>query len=498
MREVALNSKSPALVYLLSIPIAITGGMLLVLQTKSLFFFMGSFILLLMLIYLLDNPVKGIILFLSTKCIFDMFWFIKLPVADLFELNVQRIIGILFPLIILGVFVLKKRNFFKTFNTTLGKLILLYIAFNFLAIFFAPSTSRALVLFSKIIGSYILFFVFVVAAFTEKDLRKLIHYFLIFLWIPLGIAFLENFGLVSFSSFVQNTGYIFSSVGEVYATRLVGLYSHPFDVVRYLVVAFPLTLWMLSTEQNPSRKFFYNINLVFLSLAMWRCFYRTGWVILALQLIFWLKMRKKHKTMLAVILICVCVVLMNINFFGDFYKSLLVLLHPSEPEIMSAFSGRFVIWSFHLAKFAQSSTIERLFGHGLGCDREIYFELSDIIGGDADNRSSAHNDFVRALSETGVLGLGTYLLLLILLGKSLWSRIKQTQDLSLRRFGQAVLLIFLGFLLLSNVAGPAKNPSIAWYLWGLSGFVILGKGFKQETTQNKGEKGESRHLSLKI
>ncbi|MCK4385032.1 MAG: O-antigen ligase family protein [candidate division Zixibacteria bacterium] len=488
MREVALNSKSPALVYLLSIPIAITGGMLLVLQAKSLFFFMGSFILLLMLIYLLDNPVKGIILFLSTKCIFDMFWFIKLPVAELFEINVQRVIGVLFPLVILGIFFVKEKNFFRTLNTTLGKIILLYTAFNVLAIFLATSTSTALVQFSKIIGSYILFFVFGAAAFTERDLRKLIHYFLIFLWIPLGIAFLENFGLVPFTSFTPTGAWIPSLPEKVYAYRLVGLYSHPFDVVRYLVVAFPLTLWMLSTERNPGRKLFYNINLVFLSLAMWRCFYRTGWVILALQLVFWLKMRKRHKTMLAVILICVCVVLMNINFFGDFYKSLLVLLHPSEPEIMSAFSGRFVIWNIHLAKFAQSSTIERLFGHGLGCDREIYFELSDIIGGDADNRSSAHNDFVRALSETGVLGLGTYLLLLILLGKSLWSRIKQTQNLSLRRFGQAVFLIFLGFLLLSNVAGPAKNPSIAWYLWGFSGLVILGKGFKQGTTQNKGEK----------
>jgi len=457
--------------------------MLLVWQTNSQFFLLGFFILLVMLIYLLNNPVKGIVLFLSTKCIFDMFWFIKLPFADFFELNVQRIIGILFPLVILGVFIIKERNFFKTLNSALGKIILLYLAFNVLAIFFAPSTSTALVQFSKIIGSYILFFVFAIAIFSESDLRKLIHYFLIFLWVPLGIAFLENFGLVSFSSFVQNTGYIFSPSGEVYASRLVGLYSHPFDVVRYLVVAFPMTLWMISTEVNPSRKFFYHINLLFLCFAMWRTFYRTGWIILALQLIFWLKMRKKHKVMLAFILICVCVVLMNLSFFGNLYDSLLVLLHPSEPQIMSAFSGRPVIWSMHLAKFARSSTVERLFGHGLGSDVNIYLEMTDVL---SSTRESNHSDFIRNLSEMGIAGLGFYLLILVLLGKELLSSIKREGDPSFRAFGQAVLLIFIGFLLLSNVADPSLNPSIAWYLWGFAGIVIGRKFLNNQWKQEQG------------
>lgn len=173
--------------------------------------------------------------------------------------------------------------------------------------------------------------------------------------------------------------------------------------------------------------------------------------------------------MLAFILICVCVVLMNLSFFGNLYGSLLVLLHPSEPQIMSAFSGRFVIWNMHLAKFVQSSTVERLFGHGLGADVDIYYEMTDVL---APTRQSNHSDFIRNLSEMGVLGLGIYLLILVSLGKELLSCIKREEDPSWRGFGQAVLLIFGGFLLLSNVAGPSLNPSIAWYLWGFGGMVI--------------------------
>ncbi len=481
MKEVALNSSSSTLVYLLCIPIALAGGALLALQEKSSFFFIGSLVLLLMFIYLLGNPIKGIILFLSTKCVFDMFWFVKLPFADFFELNVQRVIGILFPLVILGIFIIKERSFLRTLHTALGKVILLYAAFNLLAISFAPSTSRALVQFSKMIGSYILFFVFASAPLAQKDLRKLIHYFLIFLWIPLGIAFLENFGLVSFSSIVQNTGYIFSSVGEVYATRLVGLYSHPFDVVRYLVVAFPLTLWMLSTEKNPSTSLFYKLNLVFLSLVMWRTFYRTGWIILALQLVFWLKMGKRHKTMLAVILICLFVVLMNLSFFANFYDSLLVIFSPSSENIFSGLSGRFVIWSFHLAKFAQSSTFAQLFGHGLASDNIIYYEMSDVL---APARQSNHSDFIRNLSDTGVVGLGIYLLLLVLLGKELLSGVKREEDPSWRAFAHAIFLILGGFLLLSNVADPSLNPSIAWYLWGFAG-IVVGRKFLNDKLKQK-------------
>jgi hypothetical protein len=441
----------------------------LVFQLKSLFFFICFSILLVMFIYLLNSPIKGIILFLSTKCIFDMFWFIKIPVTDLFELNVQRAIGILFPLVILGIFVLKEKNFFKVFHTPLSKIILAYAAFNILAIFFSTSTSTALVQFSKIIGGYVLFFVFATGIFSEIDLRKLVHYFLILLWIPLGIAFLEHFGLVSFGSWVQNTGYIYSSVGEVYAARLVGLYSHPFDVVRYLVVAIPLTLWMISTETNPSRKLFYNINLLFLSFAMWRTFYRTGWIILVLQLVCWLKMRNKYKTMLAVILIFLVLILTNLGFFASFYDSLLVLFSPSSENMLSGLSGRFVIWSFHLAKFAQSSTLARLFGHGLASDLDIYYEMSDVL---TPTRESNHSDFIRNLSDTGIAGLLTYLLLLIWLGKGLLSSIKREEDPSFRALGQAVLLIFTGFLLLSNVADPSLNPSIAWYMWGFAGIVI--------------------------
>jgi O-antigen ligase len=483
MRETVLSSNSLAKAYLLSALFAIIGGMLLVSQSTSLFFFIGFSILLLMLICVLNNPIKGIILFLSTKCIFDMFWFIKLPIAEFFDLNVQRLIGIFFPLVVLGIFILRERNYFKTLNTTLGKIILLYIAFNILAIFFAPSSSKALVQFSKIIGSYILFFVFGAAIFSENDLRKLTHYFLIFLWIPLGIAFFENFGLVSFGSFVQNSAYIYFSPGEVYASRLVGLYSHPFDVVRYLVVAFPLTLWMISTEVNPPRKLFYHITFLFLCFAMWRTFYRTGWIILALQLFFWLKMRKRHKAMLVVILICVCVVLMNLSFFVNLYDTLLVLLHPSEPQIMSAFSGRFVIWSFHLAKFAKSSALERFFGHGLGSDTAIYYEMSDVL---STTRESNHSDFIRNLSEMGIVGLGLYLLILVLLGKELLSRVKREGDPSFKAFGQAILLIFTGFLLLSNVADPSLNPSIAWYLWGFAGIVIGRKFLDNQGSRNRG------------
>jgi len=483
MRETVLSSNSLTKAYLLSVLFAITGSVLLVFQLKSLFFFICFSILLVMFIYLLNSPIKGIILFLSTKCIFDMFWFIKIPVTDLFELNVQRAIGILFPLVILGIFILKERGFFKVFHTPLSKIILAYAAFNILAIFFSTSTSTALGQFSQIIGSFILFFVFAIASFSENDLRKLAHYFLIFLWIPLGIAFLEYFCLVSFSSFIQNTAYIFSSSGEVYASRLVGLYSHPFDVVRYLVVAFPLTLWMLSTEKNPSRNLFYKLNLVFLSLAMWRTFYRTGWIILALQLIFWLKMRKKHKAMLAVILICVCVVLMNVSFFASFYDTLLVLFSPSDENILSAFSGRFVIWSMHLAKFAQSSTVERLFGHGLGSDVNIYYEMTDVL---APARQSNHSDLIRNLSDLGLVGLGIYLLILVFLGKELLSSIKREEDRSWQAFGQAVFLIFIGFLLLSNMAAPSLNPSIAWYLWGFAG-VVIGRKFLNNKLKQKQE-----------
>jgi O-antigen ligase len=483
MRETAISSNSLAKTYLLSAFFAITCGILLVSQSMSLFFFIGFSILLSMLIYVLNNPIKGIILFLSTKCIFDMFWFIKLPIAEFFDLNVQRLIGIIFPLVILGIFVLKERSFFRTFNTTLGKLILLYLAFNVLAIFFAPGASKALVQFSKIIGSYILFFVFGATIFPENDLKKLIHCFLIFLWIPLGIAFLENFGFVSFSSLVQNTGYIYSSSGEFYATRLVGLYSHPFDVVRYLVVAFPLTLWLISIEVNPSRKLFYIVTCLFLCFAMWRTFYRTGWIILALQLVFWFKMRKRHKTMLAVILICVCVILINLSFFTSFYQSLLVLFSPSSENVLSAFSGRFVIWSFHLAKFAKSSTLERFFGHGLGSDTAIYYEMSDVL---STTRESNHSDFIRNLSEMGIMGLGLYLLVLVLLGKELFSRVKREGNPSFRAFGQAVFLIFIGFLLLSNMADPSLNPSIAWYLWGFAGIVIGRKFLNNQWKQERG------------
>jgi len=488
MRETVLSSNSLTKVYLVAVLFAITGGMLLVVQNQSLFFLVGSLILFSMLVYLLNNPIPGIILFLSTKCIFDMFWFIKLPFAEFVDLNVQRLIGIVFPLVILGIFVLKERNFFKTFNTTLGKLICIYIAFNFLMIFFSWTTSGAMVLFSKMITSYILFFVFGVAVFVEKDLRKLIHYFLICLWIPLTIAYLGNLGWLSLDSFIQNTQYqnaqrIFSSTGELIGTRLVGLYSHPFNVVSYLIVAFPLTLLMLFTEKNPLRRFFYQINFIFLSLAMWRCFYRTGWIILALQLFLWLKMRKRRKTMLAVILICVCVVLMNLSFFTSFYESFLVLFSPSSENVLSAFSGRFVIWSFHLTKFAASSRLEQFFGHGLGSDHAIYYEMSDVLEPD---RGAAHSDFIRHLSDTGVIGLGIYVLILVLLGKELLSSIKQENDRFWRAFGQTVLLIFTGFLLASIIGDPSLNPSMSWYLWGFAGIVIGRKFLNNKWKQERG------------
>ncbi|MFQ6003577.1 MAG: hypothetical protein ACE5KJ_07510, partial [Candidatus Zixiibacteriota bacterium] len=105
MRTVAWSPHNLAGGYLLSMLLGMTGGMLLVWHQRSLFFFLGFFVLLTMFVYLLNNPIKGIILFLSAKCVFDMFWFIKLPIGDAFEINVQRVVGILFPLVILSIFI---------------------------------------------------------------------------------------------------------------------------------------------------------------------------------------------------------------------------------------------------------------------------------------------------------------------------------------------------------------------------------------------------------
>lgn len=186
--------------------------------------------------------------------------------------------------------------------------------------------------------------------------------------------------------------------------------------------------------------------------------------------------------MLAVVLICLCLVLMNLSFFANFYDSLLVLFSPSSENILSGFSGRFVIWSFHLAKFAQSSTVARLLGHGLASDNTIYYEMSDVL---APARQSNHSDFIRNLSDTGVVGLGLYLLILVLLGKELLYSIKREEEPSFRAFGQAVFLIFGGFLLLSNVADPSLNPSIAWYLWGFAGIIIGRKFLKSKLKQER-------------
>jgi O-antigen ligase len=122
-----------------------------------------------------------------------------------------------------------------------------------------------------------------------------------------------------------------------------------------------------------------------------------------------------------------------------------------------AFGGRLGLWRSQMSIWADQDTLSQLFGSG-------------EMGGGRLAKGGAHNDYIRALYQTGLVGALAYVALLIATGLALVKRmLRHRSPLVL-----VALVIYVGWMVETIGFTPSVFTSFQWYTWGFIGLALMG------------------------
>jgi O-antigen ligase len=295
-----------------------------------------------------------------------------------------------------------------------------------------------------------LYFLILASFRTKEDLDKLRKILIYSVFIPLAFSLFQIFN------------------GEPDAlglNRVYGTFAHPNGFACYLVVLMPLVVYLYQGASNINRKTFYLVIFALMLLSLFCTYTRVAWVAFLVSMLI-LGFSKYKKFYLKLILISLIILL----FIPGLNQIFLNRIQPDD-----SFYGRFSFNQFSLTLFSQKPIL----GHGLG----TYALLSTPIFGEKGERygrtsgAGAHNDYLRTLAETGIIGLFAFLFLFYSLFK-MGRRIYQSGDYSLKSEALVLLAVLVSILVYGLTDFGLAYGGI--YLWTLIGLVEAKSNLRQQ------------------
>lgn len=254
--------------------------------------------------------------------------------------------------------------------------------------------------------------------------------------IVVGSVYPVGLGLLHF---MESSGFDFASHGGL---RVLSVFAHPNHFGVYLVVVMAAAWGLRNALEGPVRVLV-DIAGLAASLMMILTLSRSAWLaagILAVVL-GW----KNRRILIACAVAAPAIVLVMPRVLDRITDAL-----QTSGAAASSTAIRFEIWSFAFPFWLQ----EPFVGHGWGS----FLALSDGV--------YAHNDYLRILLETGIVGSAAFLFLM-------WKLIRRAvagaahSELPRAFFGLA-----LGYVLIGLVTNSLDKLAFQWYFWALAGVAL--------------------------
>lgn len=186
-------------------------------------------------------------------------------------------------------------------------------------------------------------------------------------------------------------------------------------------------------------------------IIVYKCYSKAGWITLGAIFFIWFLLQKKYIFTALVPVIAAIIIFVN-PFAKDFQKTFQneidYFLHGTDTKDI-VFRGRLNRWVIGMEDFGTLPGINILFG------------ANRFIG-------SPENAYVRTLWDSGMIGLVVFLTLLGLTGYLLISKYVKNKN----PFILTGILIFVMFLVNSIGEHPMFFPSLQWFMWGTTGFIL--------------------------
>ncbi len=344
-------------------------------------------------------------------------------------------------------------QYFKPHSTCLNRSILFFILVCFLAILSCSFLEQSFKSFvTKTLEWFIIFFI--VVEFLNQ--RK-------YIWLAVGVFLFSSFA-VSLDAILQFYFLgrdIFFAYPLEEAKRATASFHYANSLAAFLLFVSVLSFSLIFHKQKQRLIFF----IIFLT-SMWSfglSFSRAGWIAIVVSFLwalFYLKKKWIGYTLLAL---------------GIFVASFYLLASTGlEQEFRMDLENISKTWDWRVMLWKESWTMiadKPFFGHGLNMFMTIFqqYRSNHYL-----SPSYAHNCYLQMAAEIGIVGLITFLLLLMKFFKEMHSRIKRIYpgDKSLKFLLVGLISGVLGFLVHSLFDNDLYSLKLSAQFWITMGMAI--------------------------
>ena len=261
-------------------------------------------------------------------------------------------------------------------------------------------------------------------------------------------------------------------------TRITGFYHHPLDVGLRCGVALPFAFFLFERSSPGVPRTAALAWLVTLIVVGFCTLVRSTLVALSIETLAWLWLGRARKLAVALLIGG-----MSLGAAIPDIRAVVVgAIRPiEEGRIYEAGSGRALIFAAQVAAFLDGNVIQKAVGRGLGSSARMTILYNPVpvldLGGAGfeEGEIVAHNQILRVLVESGVLGLGALALVMISFFRGCTDTVRGAKHGVERTMGRAGIVLIIGLSIFSISSVPLDAPSITWPAWlGLG--VVLSSG----------------------
>lgn len=411
------------------------------------------------LVLAIKNAPAAILLVYGTKPIIDAAWDLQIPGVGL---NFLQIVGAAFPILAFVIMRFNRPQVALHPILTSWKILVGWNLFAVLVIAISNMQSglslpdgyivRNAAVFFQFLNSYVAFALVPYLFSTDEQRKRFILVVMLAGLFPLITAFLQIGGIIQ-GRLLRTTGDLIRISGLYHDSTNLRIYS--FQTIL-AILTYLSAYWNLSLGRARWKAFFALIQIPFLLVVIYRGYSKASIAIILAWGSLLLLMSRQRLVVSLLFGMALAYVAVTDNRVIDEIESLFrkeiwyAEGQLAEDVQYTLLGGRFVYWGSALDNFV---------------DQELAVQL---VGIDYSRAASLHNDFLRTLVATGVIGLTLYIFLLF---QMTWHLVMQTFNRS-SKLALPALLALVAFIIDCLGLVPLLYPGYSWITFGIISMAL--------------------------